>query len=94
MASLVNTNQKEMSPILTFADHSLPVTDIHVGLGLGYQARLFSVSLDRTCRIHEASGQTLSSILFPRSLTCITVDTCESFLFCGTISRLSLIPNI
>lgn len=38
------------APAISLAEHSLAVTDIHVGMG-GMGARVFTASLDRTCKV-------------------------------------------
>lgn len=37
-------------PLHVWSSHSLPVTDIHCGFG-GIRARVFSSSLDQTCKV-------------------------------------------
>ena len=40
-----------VKPWATFNQHSLPVTDIHVGMGPFAKARMYSASLDRTIKV-------------------------------------------
>ena len=41
---------RKPEPARIWSNHSLPVTDIHVGRG-GYRCRVVSASLDQTCRV-------------------------------------------
>ncbi|KYQ93415.1 WD40 repeat-containing protein [Tieghemostelium lacteum] len=67
----------------SFTDHSLGITSIHCGFG-GSNSRLFSVSLDRTCKIWDlVSGRAITSILFPTFLTSIILDATETTLYVG-----------
>ncbi|EEY54472.1 WD domain-containing protein, putative [Phytophthora infestans T30-4] len=42
--------QQGFAPVVSFTDHVRPVTSLHVGLG-GVKARIYTSSLDRTCKI-------------------------------------------
>lgn len=72
------------SPLYSFSDHALPVTDIWIGKG-GMRATLCSVSLDRTCKLYDlSSGQLQLSIVFQEMLTAVVVDSVEIGIFVGT----------
>ncbi|XP_032679164.1 WD repeat-containing protein 18-like isoform X1 [Odontomachus brunneus] len=76
-------NDERCVSVHKFADHSLPVGDLHFGHG-GTRARLYSVSLDRTVNIYElGSGIRLLSIVFNMPLTVIAVNIRDSELFVG-----------
>ncbi|KAJ1966777.1 Pre-rRNA-processing protein ipi3 [Dimargaris xerosporica] len=69
----------------TWTDHTLPITDIACGFGLGAYARIVTASRDRTCKVWEAStGDLLTTLLFPAAVTCIALDPTESTLYAGT----------
>ncbi|KAF2072339.1 hypothetical protein CYY_006352 [Polysphondylium violaceum] len=67
----------------SFSDHSLGITSLYCGYG-GSNARLFSTSLDRTCKVWDiVSGKSIGSILFPTFLTCLVLDATETTLYVG-----------
>lgn len=82
--SLYNAlNSKCCVSVHKFADHTLPVGDVHFGHG-GTRARLYTASLDRTVNIYElGSGARLLSIVFDIPLTVIAVNIRDSELFVG-----------
>jgi len=68
----------------TWSNHSLPISDIFVGSG-GMMSRIFSVSLDQTCRIWELRSKTLlCTLFFDQSLSAVILDNSEDHLFVGT----------
>lgn len=70
-------------PCTTLNGHSLPVTDMHCGYTV--DARLFSVSRDRTLRVWDTvTLKCISTILMPAALECIAVNVAETTLICGT----------
>ena len=70
----------------TFNDHGLPVTDIHVGVG-GIKAYMFTVSLDRSCKIYDLnSGTLLLSVVFAEGLQSVISNVMETVVFVGTTS--------
>lgn len=72
------------TPLYSFSDHALPVSDIWIGRG-GMRALMSSVSLDRTCKIYDlASGTMLLSLVFQEILTAVALDHVEIGLFVGT----------
>uniref|UniRef100_A0A4W3I0N3 WD repeat-containing protein 18 n=1 Tax=Callorhinchus milii TaxID=7868 RepID=A0A4W3I0N3_CALMI len=63
--------------------HTLPVTDIHCGIG-GPLARVATASLDQTVKLWGIpSGELLMSVLFDVGIMAVTLDPCEYYLFCG-----------
>lgn len=74
----------QAAPLYTFADHALPVTDVHVSRD-GMRGHLATVSLDRSVKLYDlASGQQLLSVVFEEALTAVTVDHVDSTVFVGT----------
>lgn len=79
-----NNEANRLNPKYTYSDHSLPVTGLKVGMG-GGRAMLYSVSMDRTCRLYDlAQGQQSLVLMFENPLTAIAVDRMESMVFVGT----------
>ncbi|XP_063239651.1 WD repeat-containing protein 18 isoform X2 [Bacillus rossius redtenbacheri] len=71
-------------PRHVFRDHSLPVSDLHVGAG-GARARVFTASADRTCKVYDlSSGTLLLTVVFDRCLTAVAADALEGEAFVGT----------
>lgn len=67
-----------------FSHHSLPVSDVYVGHG-GMRSIVVSVSIDRTCKIHDlASGTLLLNLVFPEALTSVIMDHLETNVYVGT----------
>jgi pre-rRNA-processing protein IPI3 len=46
---------------------------------------LFSCSSDRSVKIWTLGGALIATILFPRALTCLAVNSLETVIFCGDI---------
>uniref|UniRef100_M4BJI9 WD repeat-containing protein 54 beta-propeller domain-containing protein n=1 Tax=Hyaloperonospora arabidopsidis (strain Emoy2) TaxID=559515 RepID=M4BJI9_HYAAE len=75
--------QQGVTPVVSFTDHVLPVTSLHVGLG-GVNARIYTSSLDRTCKIWALnSSQCLYSVSCPSYVNACVVDPMEQRLFMG-----------
>ncbi|XP_069127865.1 WD repeat-containing protein 18-like [Argopecten irradians] len=71
------------APVHVWSQHSLPITDIHIGYG-GSRARVVSSSLDQSCRLWDlASGEMLCCIVFDISITSTVMNLTESLLFAG-----------
>lgn len=47
---ILQANAGTIQPFCSWADHSLPISDLYIGAG-GPNGRLASVSLDRTCKV-------------------------------------------
>lgn len=70
-------------PLFTWKDHSLAITDIHVGAG-GLRSRIVTASLDQTCKMWDlCSGQLLCDFIFPVGITSVVMDAADSCLFAG-----------
>ncbi|RLN82595.1 hypothetical protein BBJ28_00003768 [Nothophytophthora sp. Chile5] len=75
--------QQGVTPAVSFTDHVLPVTAVHVGLG-GVNARIYTSSLDRTCKIWTlSSSQCLYSVSCPSYVNACVADPMEQRLFMG-----------
>ncbi|OWF56347.1 WD repeat-containing protein 18 [Mizuhopecten yessoensis] len=71
------------APVHVWSQHSLPITDIHIGYG-GSRARVVSSSLDQSCRMWDlASGEMICCIVFDVSITSTAMNLTESLLFAG-----------
>ncbi|GBP02513.1 WD repeat-containing protein 18 [Eumeta japonica] len=82
--ALCRNVDKCTEPTFTFNDHGLPVTDVHIGVG-GMRAYIFTVSLDRTCRIYDlSSGTLLLSVVFSEGLQSVITNAMETVVFVGT----------
>lgn len=72
------------TPVYTFTDHGLPVTDVHIGFG-GIRAHMITVSLDRTCKIYDLLiGALLLNVVFAESLHSVITNTLETAVYVGT----------
>lgn len=81
---LTTAPYKEPNPIYPFSDHTLPITDVAIGIG-GMRALIASASMDRSCRIYDlASGVLLLNLVFPHPLTSITIDRLDTKVYVGT----------
>lgn len=77
---------QQPTPLYSFSDHALPVSDIFIGAG-EMRSYLVSVSLDRTCKVYDlSSGNLLLNIVFADALTAITVDHLETKVYVGSIN--------
>jgi len=84
----LSRNQRTVSPLHSWSDHTLQITGLFIGAG-GISARLLSCSMDRTCRIwHIPSGTQLACIAFPSAVTSVAMDLAETHLYAGANSGL------
>ncbi|KAJ8327286.1 Pre-rRNA-processing protein ipi3 [Batrachochytrium dendrobatidis] len=75
--------------------HTLPIADLVCGLTPSTQTRCFTASLDKTCRIWDLNtGCCLVTILFPRPLTCIQVNSLETTIYAASIDGLVRSVNL
>ncbi|DBA01855.1 TPA: hypothetical protein N0F65_006003 [Lagenidium giganteum] len=80
---VTSSYQQGLSPVVSWTDHVLPVTSIHAGLG-GVNARIYTSSLDRTCKIWSlASSQCLFSVTCPSYVNACVADPMEHRVFLG-----------
>eukprot|EP01133_Synstelium_polycarpum_P007736 gene7736-9066_t len=83
LASILDADEKVLRVKTSFTDHSLGISAIHVGFG-GCNSRVYSVSLDRTCRVWDLVQQrSIASVVFPAALTSVVVDAGETALYVG-----------
>ncbi|KAG1714664.1 Iduronate 2-sulfatase [Nymphon striatum] len=74
-----------VKPLYSWSQHSLPVTDIFVGIGSSTHARVATVSLDQTLKIFDlGTGQLLLCIVFNDDLYSVSMDPCEYYVFVGS----------
>jgi len=75
--------QDSLKPRHVWSQHTLGVTDFHVGIG-GLNSRIFTASKDQTVKVYSvSSGQFLLDIEFSSKLTSIAVDSAEESGFVG-----------
>ncbi|GAB9473558.1 Wd domain-containing protein [Globisporangium polare] len=75
--------QQGLTPVVSWTDHVLPVTSIHVSHG-GVNGRIYTSSLDRTCKIWSlSSSQCLYSVTCPSFVNVCAADAMEHRLFMG-----------
>ncbi|XP_060077616.1 WD repeat-containing protein 18-like [Ylistrum balloti] len=71
-------HSNRQAPVHVWSQHSLPITDIHVGFG-GSRARVVSSSLDQSCRIWDlVSGEMILCIVFDVSITSTVMNMTEN----------------
>ncbi|KAJ1929978.1 Pre-rRNA-processing protein ipi3 [Tieghemiomyces parasiticus] len=79
------TTEATPTPLYTWAEHTLPITNIVCGYGLGPATRTITVSRDRTCKVWDHStGELLTTLLLPAAITAVTLDSVEARLYLGT----------
>ncbi|KAF8325836.1 uncharacterized protein EI90DRAFT_3291620, partial [Cantharellus anzutake] len=83
---LDNQMQHEIpAPYIMFSDHTLPVTDIHCGIGLYSQSRIITSSIDNTCKLWDISSRSLlTTFLFPHPITRVIMDSTERVIFAAS----------
>ncbi|KAK3091114.1 hypothetical protein FSP39_017219 [Pinctada imbricata] len=73
----------QVKPHHVWSNHSLPITDIHIGIG-GCLARVVSSSLDQTCRMWDVNtGDPLCTFVFDTAIHSVTMDPSEFRLYAG-----------
>ncbi|XP_055844475.1 WD repeat-containing protein 18 [Episyrphus balteatus] len=84
LAQVICNGDNNQEPLYAFNDHGLSVTDVHIGSG-GMRSYLYSVSLDRTCKIYDlSSGILLLNVVFTESLSCVASNGLETSVHVGT----------
>jgi len=96
-SSAVNT-EDSVQAARSWSDHALAVTQLWCSSGPS-AGRLFSSSLDRTCKIWDIpSGMLLHSLSFASQIHTITVEPAERFLYAGaadgTVYQVDLINGV
>mmetsp|Transcript_30819 Transcript_30819/g.92424 ORF Transcript_30819/g.92424 Transcript_30819/m.92424 type:complete len:421 (-) Transcript_30819:7-1269(-) len=78
-----STGRVAVSPCHTWAEHTLPVTDVHCGYG-GLGARVVTASKDCACKLWDlASGDLVGSLSLPADIHAVTMDPSEQYLYAG-----------
>jgi pre-rRNA-processing protein IPI3 len=73
------------TPTYSWADHSLPVNDIHVGTG-GRKSTVFTVGEDRFLKIYSLmTGTLLLSVAYPVSISSVVADRVEMAVYLGAV---------
>ena len=89
MTEVLNPDQTRdlIRPSKEFKAHTLAITQLYISTGNHLNARLFTASLDQSLRIWDlATGEAISTILFPSPITSLLVDPAERHVFAGTQS--------
>ncbi|KAK9368687.1 WD40-repeat-containing domain protein [Lipomyces kononenkoae] len=78
-------NYMDVQPLESANQHSLEVTGLFCGLGGILDSRLYSISLDGSCRVWNASDLRLqTTYVFKEALLSIVVDPAERAIYAGT----------
>lgn len=84
LPQVICNGDNNQEPLYSFNDHGLSVTDVHIGSG-GIRSYLYSVSLDRTCKVYDlSSGTLLLNVVFTESLSCVASNGLETSVHVGT----------
>ncbi|GAA6011507.1 hypothetical protein JCM10207_002643 [Rhodosporidiobolus poonsookiae] len=81
---LNSTPMNPPSPFCTLSDHTLPITDICVGVGAFPRCRVLTASIDSTVKVWDISTSPpalLSTFSFPTPISHIAWDPLERFFF-------------
>ncbi|GAA5907699.1 hypothetical protein JCM6882_008951 [Rhodosporidiobolus microsporus] len=81
---LNSTPMNPPTPFATLSDHTLPVTDLAVGVGAFPKCRVITASLDSTVKIWDISTSPpslLSTFSFPTPISHVALDPLERFFF-------------
>ena len=83
LASGAGAGDDTVTPATSWHEHYLPITALTVGTG-GARGRIFSTSLDRSCRVWEIGcAASLYSVELPTEATAVAVDALERRVFIG-----------
>nr|CAH7714119.1 unnamed protein product [Callosobruchus chinensis] len=83
---LAQTDIGQVEPVYVKSDHSLPITDLHVGT-FGKKSRFATVSNDQTCRLYNLlTGENLLTLVFDEPLFSVIFDACCWQLYVGGAS--------
>ncbi|KAI0821545.1 WD40-repeat-containing domain protein [Irpex lacteus] len=83
-----DTTQNELpTPYYSLSDHTLPVTDIAVGVGRFPKCRILTSSLDHSVKAWDlTTGTLLTTFLFPHPITTLAWDVTERLFFASSSS--------
>ncbi|CAH1973915.1 unnamed protein product [Acanthoscelides obtectus] len=91
---LAQTDIGQVEPVYVKNDHSLPITNLHVG-SFGKKSRLATVSTDQTCRLYNLlTGENLLTLVFDEPLTSVVFDACCWQLYVGCASGIMRAFNL
>ncbi|KAK9241319.1 WD40-repeat-containing domain protein [Lipomyces kononenkoae] len=78
-------NYNDVQPLASANQHSLEVTGLYCGYGGILDSRLYSISLDGSCRVWNASDLRLqTTFIFKEALLSIVVDPAERAIYTGS----------
>ncbi|XP_037938650.1 WD repeat-containing protein 18-like [Teleopsis dalmanni] len=84
LTQIVSKLDDNQTPLYTFTDHGLGITDIFIGIG-GIRSFMYSVSLDRTCKIYDLCiGNLLLNVVFAEALYSVVANSLETRVYVGT----------
>ncbi|KAJ8100551.1 WD40-repeat-containing domain protein [Lipomyces tetrasporus] len=79
-----HSNYNDIQPLATANQHSLEVTGLYCGYGGILDSRLYSISLDGSCRVWNASDLRLqTTFVFKEALLSVVVDPAERAIYAG-----------
>lgn len=82
LGDAVSSTHGTGEPLHVWAQHSFDVTDVWLGLGGGARCRVYTCSLDQTCRAYAMdSGELLATAVLDAPLTALAADPAEDHLF-------------
>ncbi|KDQ18934.1 hypothetical protein BOTBODRAFT_63086 [Botryobasidium botryosum FD-172 SS1] len=89
----IDTQHEAPTPICTFTDHTLPVTDVICG-SLS-STRILTASMDNSCKLWDLTTRMLlTTFLFPHPITVLALDPSERVFFAaskdGSIHQVNL----
>ncbi|KZT59866.1 WD40 repeat-like protein [Calocera cornea HHB12733] len=87
VSSLLDEENQQSLPAAWWmpTDHTLAVTDLKFGMGAFPACRLFSVSLDMTCKVWDLTTKTLiTTFIFPAPLSLLALERTERTLFAAS----------
>lgn len=85
IASLLDADNDSPEPLATWSEHTLPISDVVIGLGSYASCRVFTASLDSTVKIWELATNTLlTTFVFPAAITCLAIDPVERHIYAGS----------
>lgn len=82
--SLLNIqhNKRDVEPACSFTDHTLPVTDVQIGLGTMPHLRLVTSSIDRSCKVCKLPLRSTHGISHDfAALGCINLESSDYHQF-------------
>eukprot|EP00299_Pterocystis_sp_00344_P012647 c6100_g1_i1.p1 GENE.c6100_g1_i1~~c6100_g1_i1.p1 ORF type:complete len:409 (+),score=81.32 c6100_g1_i1:30-1229(+) len=85
LTDVLDFSMQSPSAVCTWSDHTLPVTQIHCGMG-GLDSYVFTSSQDCSVKIYDlGSRKLLVTVTFPCAINCVTSDAVDSNLFAGAV---------